>query len=205
MTDLGRVLSGAEFNARVLPRVGKLYKLLFADFTHRKFPYRIGLNQLLEPFNPSGRCCAGGLYFTHLNAIHHWMAARQQDKSLLELLPLIAEVSIRDTARVYYESYSQFKCDELLLFNLQSLDAFVLKCGDARIIDVYVLYGQKVSDELLRLAATVNPSHVSQLIRPTASEIERYRAYYLNNFGITRTITFTRPSRMSLLRRPRRR
>lgn len=196
MSDLGRVLSGAEFNARVVPQAGKLYKLLFGNLKHRNFQYRLGLNQLVQPFNPTGRCSAGGLYFTHLNAIHYWMVARRRDTSMSKLVPFIAEVSIRDTAQVYYESASQFKCDELILLNLRSLDDFVKTCDDPRIIDVYVLYGRKVSDQLLRLAITVNPNHLSLLSSPSVAETEAYREHCLRNFGVIKVWPVNRPSRL---------
>ncbi len=47
-------------------------KILRNDMTHYNFTYKEGLNEDILPFNPSGSCEPGGLYFTTIDHIHEF-------------------------------------------------------------------------------------------------------------------------------------
>ena len=46
------------------------YKITNQEENHNGFQYQDGLNVLIEPFNMTGSCVAGGLYFTTKEHIH---------------------------------------------------------------------------------------------------------------------------------------
>ncbi len=48
------------------------YKLTEYDFKSRGFEYKLGLNMDTKPFNPSGCCSGGGLYFCELENLHQF-------------------------------------------------------------------------------------------------------------------------------------
>lgn len=51
----------------------KYYKVLRGDLIHYKFKYQVGLNIDKVPFNPTGACNPGGLYYTDLDNIHRFL------------------------------------------------------------------------------------------------------------------------------------
>jgi hypothetical protein len=100
-----------------------MYKLLAADLRHNGFQYQEGLNVDPVPFNPTGACEAGGLYYTDLEHIprwytHHW--------------PLIADVTLPDDARVYAEPCgTKWKADRLMLSNIRPISEFLATFDEA--------------------------------------------------------------------------
>ena len=48
-------------------------KCLNNELTHYTFRYKIGLNEDTIPFNPSGSCKPGGLYFTTKEHINEYL------------------------------------------------------------------------------------------------------------------------------------
>ena len=61
MKYIGTVLSGKKFN-RKFPR-RQFIKLTNYDERHNGYQFKDGLNVNTEPFNPSGSCRYGGIYF----------------------------------------------------------------------------------------------------------------------------------------------
>jgi hypothetical protein len=70
----------------------KFYKLLAPDLCHHGFTYKAGLNVDTLPFDPSGDCKPGGLYYTTLEHLPHWYCAYWSR---------IADVTIPDDALTY--------------------------------------------------------------------------------------------------------
>jgi hypothetical protein len=69
------------------------YKLLRKDLCHHGFQYKLGLNVDTVPFNPSGSCEAGGLYFTDMAHLH-----------LFDMFgDLIGEIEVPADAQIYKE------------------------------------------------------------------------------------------------------
>jgi hypothetical protein len=89
------------------------YKLLADDRRHHGFTYHEGLNVDPLPFEPSGECKPGGLYYTDLEHIPRWYRIEW---------PLIADVTLPDGARVYAEpDGTKWKADRLVLSNIRPL------------------------------------------------------------------------------------
>ena len=98
-------LSGTEFNEKY-PNT-EFYKVLTNGCKHYGFTYQHGLNVDHIPFNPSGECSAGGLYFTELDKLGCWIHAPNSGS-------YIAKVSIPSNAYVYVEQ-NKFKADQFVL------------------------------------------------------------------------------------------
>ena len=109
------VLSGKLFNEKYPTK--EFYKVLTKDCTHFGFQYKHGINVDHIPFNPTGSCSAGGLYFTELLNLPMWI-------SLGSIY--IAKVLIPPEARVYFEKNS-FKSDTFYidLNNKISVEEFI--------------------------------------------------------------------------------
>ena len=97
-------LSGTEFNEQY-PNT-EFYKLLTTDYKHFGFTYQHGLNVDHIPFNPTGICSLGGLYFTEVDKVSYWI---DRFKSVY-----IAKVTIPSNASVYVEK-DKFKADQFVL------------------------------------------------------------------------------------------
>ena len=97
-------LSGTEFNAKY-PNT-EFYKVLTKDYKHYDFTYQHGLNVDHIPFNTSGICSLGGLYFTEVDKVSYWI---DRFKSVY-----IAKVTIPSNASVYVEK-DKFKADQFVL------------------------------------------------------------------------------------------
>jgi hypothetical protein len=98
-------LSGTDFN-NTYPNT-EFYKVLTTECKHYGFTYQHGLNVDHIPFNPSGECSAGGLYFTEIDKLGCWV----DDPDSSEY---IAKVSIPSNASVYVEQ-NKFKADQFVL------------------------------------------------------------------------------------------
>jgi hypothetical protein len=99
------------------------YKLLTVNRRHKDFTYQEGLNVDPVPFNPSGSCQPGGLYFTTLKHLPEWCCHKW---------PLIADVTLPPDARVYKEPCgSKWKADKLELSNIRTMTDFFDTLDDA--------------------------------------------------------------------------
>ena len=143
-------LSGTEFNEKY-PNTD-FYKVLHKDFIHFGFTYQHGLNVDHIPFNPTGICSVGGLYFTEVDKVSYWI---DRFKSVY-----IAKVTIPSNASVYVEK-DKFKADRFVLdlnnkmlikdFYMWENDAFCkLAVSEA---DTYnLVFVRNQSDEICKLA-----------------------------------------------------
>lgn len=95
-------LTGKKFNAQYKQA---FYKSMNDDYIHYGFEYKLGLNIDTKPFNPSGECLEGGLYFCDKSTFHlFWQ----------NYGTTVAIVKIPDDARVYVEQH-KFKSDKLII------------------------------------------------------------------------------------------
>lgn len=99
-------ITGAEFNTTY--NNVKLYKFMYDDLTHYGFSYKIGLNIDFRPFNPTGRCLEGGLYFCEESKCHEYCFAFGTK---------LAYVTVPNDAKVYIEN-DQFKADKLIITDI---------------------------------------------------------------------------------------
>jgi hypothetical protein len=93
------------------------YKILNDGWRHNGFQYQLGLNVDTVPFNPSGSCQSGGLYYTNA-----------------EFLPLfldygfyIAEIEIPEDAQTYKDpDGNKWKADRLIIRCIYKIKYFHL-------------------------------------------------------------------------------
>ena len=83
----------------------KFYKFLNNDLIHHGLTYHIGLNIDPKPFNPTGECSSGGLYFCEESKCHMYFENYDYKVALIE---------IPNDAQVYVED-NKFKADRLIL------------------------------------------------------------------------------------------
>ena len=107
--ELYRVYSGKEFN--ILTEGTQFIKMLNNEERHNGMQYKTGLNKDTVPFNGSGRCSDGGLYFSKLSKCNLYM-----DHGTIMRL-----VTIPDDAMVYIEG-NKFKADMIILSERVYLD-----------------------------------------------------------------------------------
>jgi len=92
-------------------------KILSSDLVHNGFKYKEGLNVDILPFDPSGSCKPGGLYFTDLKNFCKF----------LDYGNLVADVTIPDDAQVYADggdatSPYKWKADRIILSNIRPIE-----------------------------------------------------------------------------------
>ena len=94
------------------------YKILNEFECHNSLQYKTGLNIDPEPFNPSGNCTPGGIYF-----------AREDILAFLDYGPWIRKVTIPEDARVYENPGrpKKWKADKIILGERRKIDVNVIK------------------------------------------------------------------------------
>ena len=96
----------------------KYYKILNEEECHRGLQLKTGLNVDPEPFNPSGDCEPGGIYF-----------AREDIFAFLNYGPWIREVVIPEDAQVYENpgKPKKWKADKVILRERERININVIK------------------------------------------------------------------------------
>lgn len=90
-------------------RTKTYYKVLRQDLTHHGFKYQLGLNVDTVPFNPTGSCQLGGLYFTDKENLHEF----------LQYGNLIADIRIPKDAKVYQDPDKyKWKADKIEIMSI---------------------------------------------------------------------------------------
>ena len=111
--QIGTEVSGKVFNEYYKNRKQgetKFYKFLNRYLKHHDFTYIKGLNIDTKPFNPSGSCLSGGLYFCEESNCHVHFEHYGDN---------VAIIKIPDDARVYIE-HKKFKADRLIIEDIIS-------------------------------------------------------------------------------------
>ena len=97
---------GSNFNK--IYKNTKFYRFMNDNLTHYGFTYKIGLNKDVYPFNPSGECEIGGLYFCDESTCYLF-CTHYGNK--------VAFIEIPDDARVYIEE-NKFKADKIIITDI---------------------------------------------------------------------------------------
>lgn len=103
---IGTEISGIEFN-NIFPNTN-FVKLTNDMENHNNFQFHDGLNIDTIPFNPTGVCKKGGIYFIIKENAWKWITYKNI------ITKYIREVIIPDDARVYIEA-GKFKTDKIIL------------------------------------------------------------------------------------------
>jgi hypothetical protein len=118
--------------------MSQFYKLLSDDLRHYDFTYHEGLNVDTLPFDPSGSCRPGGLYYTTLEHLPRWYS---------RCWPLIADVYLPPEARVYVEpGGTKWKADQLVLSNIRPLSEFLATLDEAILCPMLQMNGWMIKD-----------------------------------------------------------
>lgn len=94
-------------------RMAKLYKYLHPDLTHYNFKYKNGLNIDTTPFNPTGSCESGGLYYSSEDILAF----------VGDINGYIAEVELSQDSHVYKDPDSECnKWMEVYVYRITRID-----------------------------------------------------------------------------------
>jgi hypothetical protein len=103
-----REMTGKEF-CTFFPNLSKrLVKLTNETENHNGFQFVTGLNVDSNPFNPTGECEPGGIYFTDIGNIAKWLAYG------LDNMKYCRTVTLPPDCRVFVEG-DKFKADKMIL------------------------------------------------------------------------------------------
>ena len=94
------------------------YKILNESENHNGLQYKTGLNIDSKPFNPSGDCEPGGIYF-----------AREDIFAFLHYGPWIRKVTLPKDAKIYENpgEPKKWKADKVILGERRKIDLEVIK------------------------------------------------------------------------------
>jgi len=165
------ILSGIEFK--------KIYgsefvKIINSEHKHNNYPYKHGLNEDVIPFNPSGTCLPGGLYFT----------TDQFIKKFMLFGDYVAKVEIPDNAQVYLEpDGNKFKADKIIL-NLKDKISFNFYPTTAEYLRQYNEIANNLHDSIIHKDPNTpynpNTSFIKNLLEKTIKSDDIY-IYYLRH------------------------
>lgn len=87
------------------------------EVVHHYFEYKLGLNIDTVPFNPSGSCKSGGLYFTTAEYLHNYFHVGDY----------IAIIDLPQNARIYRDPGGNFfKADQIFIKKIIPIHEFFL-------------------------------------------------------------------------------
>jgi hypothetical protein len=86
----------------------KLVKLTNETECHNGFQFKTGLNEDTIPFNPTGECEPGGIYFTDIGNMPEWLEYGNKQ------MKYCRTVTLPPDCRVYVEE-NKFKADKIIL------------------------------------------------------------------------------------------
>lgn len=128
------------------------YKIVNKNMSNRGFQYKIGLNKLLENFNPSDECDRGGLYFSDLDHIFLWTYLYEDDC-------WICEVRIPSYAKVYKSKvHPKYKTDYMDVSNPLQISTFIEK-------NKLELLAVKQNPEMLKYVTKQTPEICIEAVR----------------------------------------
>jgi hypothetical protein len=103
-----REMTGKEF-CTFFPNLSKrLVKLTNKTEIHNGFQFKTGLNEDIIPFDPTGECKPGGIYFTDIGNIARWIEYGGNE------MKYCRTVTLPSDCRVYIED-NKFKADKIEL------------------------------------------------------------------------------------------
>lgn len=110
------VLSGKDFKTKYNVENKFFMRYMNDNMTHYGFVYKEGLNEDTVPFNPTGNCNPGGLYFTTAEHIRNHLEFKGGHIRLVE---------IPDDAKVYvFPLSNKWKADKIIIGEKISIKVF---------------------------------------------------------------------------------
>jgi len=147
------------------------YKILNKDECHNGLQYHNGLNIDPVPFNPSGACQPGGMYFA--------------SKDILEFLsdgPWIRQVTLPDDAQIYKDpgGVQKWKADKFILGRRR-------KVASAKVIEELIADGvdfRASMDEPLRWACSHGHTGVVKILLKHGVSVHMYNDLAIKNASL---------------------
>jgi hypothetical protein len=137
-------------------------KILNASMKHNKFQYVEGLNVDIHPFNPTGECQKGGLYFCELSDVYLYLGYGT----------LIADVEIPSDAKVYQEK-NKLKADKIILKNIRPFGEHKI-WNDIEFCEKavnkyanYIGYAKAQTPDMCVFAVALSPSNIKYVKHQT--------------------------------------
>ncbi len=91
----------------------KYVKILNESMIHKGFKYQLGLNVDTKPFDPSGSCRPGGLYFTNLTNFYKFLGYGT----------LIADVEVPEGTEIYADPEGdKWKAHSIIISNIRPIE-----------------------------------------------------------------------------------
>jgi hypothetical protein len=108
----GQLLTYEQFMDLAGMRGKTFVKFINSGHTHHDFKYKLGLNEDIIPFNPTGQCSSGGLYFTEMKYAKQWRSYGVN----------LATIELCPDAHFYIEScLTKFKTNKFILKSMDHL------------------------------------------------------------------------------------
>ena len=108
-----------EKHLKLINKDKKLVKLTNEECCHNGFSFSEGLNVDTVPFDPTGKCQSGGIYFIHEEDIYLWLHYGGK------IMYYIWDVEVPADAQVYDEG-NKFKADKLILKNKRTINNYFI-------------------------------------------------------------------------------
>ena len=142
------------------------YKILRKDECHNEFQFKDGLNIDTVPFNPTGTCQKGGIYFS-----------REDILAFLNYGPWIRQVTIPEDAQVYKDPESspeKWKADKIILGPRKRIDLDVIKSLFKEGADIH-----SCNDYALRWASEYGHLEIVKFLVENGADIHVWDDYAL--------------------------
>jgi len=136
----------------------KFYKILNKEECHNHFQFKTGLNVDTIPFNPSGSCESGGIYFS-----------REDILAFLSYGPWIREVRLPQDAQIYEDpspNPKKWKADKVILGRKFKIGPKIIQ----KLIDEGANV-HAVDDEALRWAANNGHLEVVKILLENGADV----------------------------------
>lgn len=126
------IVLGSEYNGKIF------YKVINKNMTNFMFTYKLGLNELIENFNPRGDCTAGGFYFCELQHLKNWLFLHPDGYVCEVRLPLDALVFPQNLKYKTEKIIIENPIDIIEFIKLHKMEEEILKFNSAHVKDVVI-------------------------------------------------------------------
>ncbi len=135
-----------------LVTVPKYYKVMRKDLTHNGFEYKLGMNVDSKPFNPSGSCLSGGLYYTTLEHLHLYLT---YGSLIAEVIP-VGQIYADPSSLYESTKPTKWKTDKLFVKSIMPKEEWINRITDDEQITL-IKSESSLTMQLIRLIK--NPSY----------------------------------------------
>lgn len=152
----------------MIATVPKYYKVMRQDLDHNGFIYKLGMNIDHLPFNPSGSCLSGGLYYTNLENIPLYSTYGTQ---IAEVVPV---------GQIYADpgqdgKITKWKTDKLFVKSIMSKEKWINNISEDEQICL-IRTNSRLSMELIRLIKKPSPEVIFIALQHDPYCIERIKS-----------------------------